>query len=55
MDARTVANMMANLDDTTIVSLLPRMKQKNASQVLGLMPPQRAAKLSKQMIEVAEN
>ena len=55
MDARTVANMMANLDDTTIVSILPRMKQKNASQVLGLLPPQRAAKLSKQMIEVAEN
>ncbi len=55
MEARTVANMMANLDDTTIVSLLPRMKQKNASAVLGLMPPQRAAKLSKQMIEVAEN
>jgi len=55
MDARTVANMMANLDDATIVSILPRMKQKNASQVLGLLPAQRAAKLSKQMIEVAEN
>jgi flagellar motility protein MotE (MotC chaperone) len=55
MDVRAVANMMASLDDTTIVSILPRMKQKNASQVLGLLPAQRGAKLSKQMIEVAEN
>ncbi|MBI5265949.1 MAG: hypothetical protein HY851_01840 [candidate division Zixibacteria bacterium] len=55
MDVRSVANMMASLDDATIVAILPRMKQKNASQVLGLMPAQRAAKLSKQMIEVAEN
>ncbi len=53
MEARQVAELMANLDDETVVSVLPRMKPKNASQVLGLMPPARAAKLSKQMITIA--
>lgn len=55
MDARSVAKLCANLDDATVVSLLPRMKQKNASQVLALLPAQRAARLSKQMITIAGN
>jgi len=55
MDARAVARLMANLDDATVVSIIPRMKQKNASQVLQLMPAQRAAKLSKKMITIAGN
>lgn len=55
MDARAVAALMANLDDGTIVALLPRMKNKNASAVLALLPPVRAAKLSKQMITIAGN
>ena len=55
MDARAVAKLIANLDDETVVSLLPRMKLKNASSVLALMPPPRAARLSKQMITIAEN
>ena len=55
MDARSVAALMANLDDATVVSILPRMKTKNASQVLALFPPKRGAKLSKQMITIAEN
>ena len=54
MDARAVAKLMANLDDGTVVSILPRMKIKNASAVLSLFPPKRAAKLSKQMITIAE-
>jgi flagellar motility protein MotE (MotC chaperone) len=53
MDPRAVANLLANLDDGTVVSILPRMKLKNASAVLQLMPAQRAAKLSKQMITIA--
>lgn len=53
MDSRAVARLMANLDDETVVSILPRMKAKNASQVLQLLPSQRAAKLSKQMITIA--
>ncbi len=55
MEARSVAKLIANLDDNTVVSLLPRMKLKNASEVLSLMPPIRAARLSKQMITIAEN
>ncbi len=54
MDSRAVAKLMANLDDETVVSILPRMKTKNASAVLQLLPPPRAAKLSKQMITIAE-
>ncbi len=54
MESRAVANLAANLDDATVVSILPRMKQKNASQLLQLMPAKRAAKLSKQMITIAE-
>ncbi len=54
MDPRSVAKLMANLDDKTVVSILPRMKIKNASAVLQLLPPKRAARLSKQMITIAE-
>jgi len=55
MEPRSVAQLCANLDDATVVSLLPRMNVKNASQVLALLPPARAARLSKQMITIAEN
>jgi len=55
MEARSVAKLIANLDDATVVSIIPRMKLKNASQVLALMPAKRAARLSKQMITIAEN
>jgi len=54
MDSRAVARLMSNLDNATVVSILPRMKAKNASAVLQLLPAQRAAKLSKQMITIAE-
>jgi flagellar motility protein MotE (MotC chaperone) len=54
MDPRAVAKLMGNLDDETVVSILPRMKIKNASAVLQLLPAPRAAKLSKQMITIAE-
>ena len=54
MDPRSVAQLMANLDNETVVAILPRMKTKNASSVLELVPAKRAAKLSKQMITIAE-
>lgn len=54
MDPRSVAKLMSNLDNLTVVSILPRMKIKSASAVLALLPPKRAAKLSKQMITIAE-
>ena len=55
MEATAVAKLVANLDDETVVALLPRMNTKNASAVMAIMPPVRAAKLSKQMITIAEN
>jgi flagellar motility protein MotE (MotC chaperone) len=55
MDPRSVTRLMANLDDATVVSVISRMKQKNASQVLALLSPKRAARLSKMMITIAEN
>jgi flagellar motility protein MotE (MotC chaperone) len=55
MDARAVAQLMANLDDLTIVSILPRMKQQNAARVLQMIPAKRAARLSKKMMTIAEN
>jgi flagellar motility protein MotE (MotC chaperone) len=55
MQAPAVAQLLANLDDKTVVEILPRMNAKNASAVLALMPPPRAAKLSKQMMTIAEN
>ena len=54
MDPRAVAKLIANLDDATVVSILPRMKLKNASTVLALMPAKRGARLSKKMITIAE-
>lgn len=55
MDSKAVARLMANLDDNTIVSILPRMKMSKASQVLSLFSPKRAANLSKKMITIAVN
>ncbi len=54
MEANAVAQLMANLDDETAVMILPKMKPQNASAVLQLLPPQRAAVLSKRMITIAE-
>ena len=55
MDARAVAKLMSNLDDETVVSIIPRMNSKNASAVMQLFPSQRAARLSKRMITIAGN
>ena len=55
MEPQSIAQLMRNLEDEIIVELLPRMKSKNAAIVLSLLPPKRAAKLSKQMITLAEN
>jgi flagellar motility protein MotE (MotC chaperone) len=53
MEPDAVAKLIANLDDSLVVSIIPRMKQKNASLLLSNMPPQRAATLSKQIITLA--
>ena len=55
MEPRSVAMLLANLDNETVVSILPRMKTKNASAALSLLPAKRGAVLSKKMITIAEN
>ncbi|MCH7879547.1 MAG: hypothetical protein IH914_09575 [candidate division Zixibacteria bacterium] len=50
-----VARMISKLEDKMIVSILPRMKPANASKIMGLMPPARGARISKQMITLAGN
>jgi flagellar motility protein MotE (MotC chaperone) len=54
MEPASVAKLMANLDDPMVVSIIPRMKQKNASEVMSLLPPVRAAAISKQIITLAD-
>lgn len=54
MEPRSVAKLVANLDDNTVVSIIPRMKLKNASLMLGMMPPKRAARLSKKLITISD-
>lgn len=54
MEPRSVAKLVANLDDNTVVSIIPRMKQKNASLMLSLMSPKRAARLSKKLITISD-
>ncbi|PKK84427.1 MAG: hypothetical protein CVT49_03640 [candidate division Zixibacteria bacterium HGW-Zixibacteria-1] len=55
MKANEVARLFANLSDEVVVSILPRMKPANASKILALLPPKRAAELSTDMITVLEN
>jgi flagellar motility protein MotE (MotC chaperone) len=54
MEGAAVAKLMANLEDSIVVSLIPRMKQKNASDVLTLLPPVRAAAISRQILTIAD-
>jgi flagellar motility protein MotE (MotC chaperone) len=54
MKAPEVAKLFANLEDKVILSVLPRMKPANASKILGLLPPKRAARISTRMITVLE-
>jgi flagellar motility protein MotE (MotC chaperone) len=48
------AKLFENLDDSIVVAILPRMKPANASKILGLMPPKRAAEISTRLISIAE-
>jgi len=41
-----ISKLMAELDDETIVAVLPQMKTKSASQVLAMLPPERAARIT---------
>ena len=50
MKPEQVARLIIKLDNKTIVAILPRMKRANASKILGLMPPERGARISREMI-----
>ena len=53
MKADKVAKMMVKLDDKTIVAILPRMKSAQAAKILGMLPPSRGARISKEMITLS--
>lgn len=48
-----VARMLVKLKDETIVQILPRMKTANASKILGLLPADRGARISRKMITLS--
>jgi len=50
MKQEELASLMAKLDDKTILVVLPSMKPQNASKVLALLPPERAAQLTTQLL-----
>lgn len=50
MKPEQVARLIIKLDNKTIVAILPRMKRANASKILGLLPPERGARISREMI-----
>jgi len=41
-----IGKLMAELDDATIVAVLPKMKPASASKVLAMLPPERAARIT---------
>ena len=50
MDPNQLANVMIALDDTVIVSILPKMKNEKASRILEMLPPDRAARISSMLL-----
>lgn len=45
-----MGGLIANLDNSTIMDVLPRMKPQTASRVLATLPPERAAKITMELI-----
>ncbi|MCS6831650.1 MAG: hypothetical protein RMM08_05300 [Armatimonadota bacterium] len=50
MEPEEAVRIMERLDDREVVSLLRRMKQRQVAQILALMPPDRAARLSRTLM-----
>jgi flagellar motility protein MotE (MotC chaperone) len=55
MKAEEVAEILKNMTDTQVGLILMKMKKQNASKVLALVPPDRAARITLQMIDLASN
>lgn len=45
-----MTGLMANLDNATILAVMPRLKPATASRVLALLPPERAAKITTELL-----
>ena len=50
-----ISNLMAQLEDETIVALLPKMKVASASKVLAMLPPKRAAKITTMLLGLGKS
>lgn len=50
MEPEEAVRIFAKLDDREVVPLLRRMKQRQVAQILALMPPDRAARLSRTLM-----
>jgi flagellar motility protein MotE (MotC chaperone) len=51
MKAEEMSGMITNMDNATIMAVLPKMKPQTASRVLAILPPQRAAEIATQLLE----
>lgn len=49
-----MSGLISNLDNPTIMAVLPRMKPQTASRVLATLPPERAAKITMELIDQQE-
>lgn len=50
MEPEEAVRIFAKMDDREVVPLLRRMKQRHVAQILALMPPDRAARLSRTLM-----
>ncbi|GBC95406.1 hypothetical protein HRbin16_01195 [bacterium HR16] len=50
MEPEEAVHIFAKMDDREVVPLLRRMKQRQVAQILALMPPDRAARLSRTLM-----
>ena len=51
MKAEEMTGMITNLDNATILAVLPKMKPQTASRVLSILPPKRAAEIATLLLE----
>jgi len=55
MKPKDTATVFARLDDEFVVQVLMRMKERNAAKVMSEMPPARAARLSKMIMDKTDS
>lgn len=51
MKTEEMTGLVTNLDNATIMAVLPKMKPQTASRVLAILPPKRAAEIATQLLE----